>query len=123
MGRETRACYRRCLNLRKHRSCGKDLTRIEMWEGSSKDFRLTGTATDSRWPLSMTRPVIRPTASSDKRWLEAKEIDGTYNKKLARENQKSIANNAPDSRTISLRSSLLYIVVVEGALPVSLYEL
>ena len=71
----------------------------------------------------MTRPVIRPTASSDNRWLEAKEIDGTYNKNLARENKKSMANNAPDSRTIFLRSSLLYIVVEEGALPVSLYEL
>jgi hypothetical protein len=34
--------------------------------------------TDSRWPQSKTRPVIRPTANRERRWLEAKEIEGTY---------------------------------------------
>lgn len=70
MRRETRACERCRLYLRKHGSCGEDLEKIECWKEqveSIKHVRLTGTATDSRWPLSTTRPVIRPIASNDKR--------------------------------------------------------
>lgn len=39
---------------------------------------LTGRATDSRCPQSITSPVIRPTASNESKWLDANDTDGTF---------------------------------------------
>ena len=38
----------------------------------------TGRATDSRWPQSRTRPVMRPTVKRDSKWLDAKDTEGTW---------------------------------------------
>ena len=39
--------------------------------------RRTGSATDSRCPQSITKPVILPTAMRASKWLGAKDTEGT----------------------------------------------
>jgi hypothetical protein len=41
--------------------------------------RLTGKAVDSKWPQSRTNPVILPAESKERRWLDANDMEGTYN--------------------------------------------
>lgn len=43
-----------------------------------REYERTGRTVDSRWPQSRTSPVILPAANSESRWLEANDIEGTW---------------------------------------------
>jgi hypothetical protein len=47
-------------------------------KSEEEENKRTGSAVDSSSPQSRTRPVMRPTERSARRWLEANDMDGTW---------------------------------------------